>query len=152
MPEETPAPGRKLLPVRLLYAEDCESNVMLFELYLKHTSFIMEPAENGLQAVEKFKAGAFDLVIMDLQMPVMDGAEAIRAIRRHEAANGLERTPVIAITAYPSKKNEVQAVEAGCDLFLTKPMRKVQLIELVQQWGADRKMARSPAAEPASTA
>ncbi len=135
MSECPPIPGPALSAVRLLYAEDCESNVMLFELYLKHTPFVMTVAEDGQQAVEKFLAEPFDVVIMDIQMPVMDGCEATQAIRRHEADTGRARTPIIAITAYASKKNEEQAAQAGCDVFLTKPVRKAQLIELIQKWG-----------------
>lgn len=146
------SPSRTLDPARLLYAEDCESNVMLFELYLKHTPFIMEAAENGLQALEKFRDGDFDLVIMDFQMPVMGGGEAIRAIRGLEAETGRERTPIVALTAYPSKKNEAEAVEAGCDLFLTKPLRKVQLIELIQELGAARRKAKLAGGQAARTA
>ena len=78
-------------------------------------------AENGLVAYQKFRAHDYDIVLMDLQMPVMDGIEATLAIRRHEAATG-GRVAIVAMTAHAMDSYRQQCLEAGMDGFLTKPI------------------------------
>lgn len=134
MKNDMPFPDLK--PMKILYAEDCESNVMLFQLYLKQTPFTLEVAENGKEAVDKFvRERDFDVVLMDIQMPVLDGYGATKAIRAHEKEKGLDPTPVIAVTAHAFQENEELAYQAGCDAFITKPVRKALLIETIQDWG-----------------
>jgi CheY-like chemotaxis protein len=70
---------------------------------------------------------------MDIQMPVMDGYEATRAIRAFEADEGRERTPVIAVTAHASEENHRLVLEAGCDDFITKPVPKAKLLQTIER-------------------
>jgi CheY-like chemotaxis protein len=85
--------------------------------------------ENGAQAVEAFASQAFDLVLMDMQMPVMDGLTATRKIRQLEAASSAVRAPIIMLTANAMSEHMAQADEAGADGFLAKPFRAADLFE-----------------------
>ena len=101
----------------------------------------MEIAENGAIAFEKFTAGQYDLVLMDRQMPVMDGLTATRAIREWEQANHRPPTPIIALTASALKGDQEKFVAAGCTAYLTKPIKQDVLLQAIK----DHSMA-APAA------
>ena len=116
-------------PSRILVAEDSDSNQALFELYFGNTACVLDFAENGEQAVEKFAANRYDMVLMDIQMPVMDGYEATRAIRGLERAQDAPPTPVIAVTANAFKEDQERCLAAGCDGYLAKPISKRNLLE-----------------------
>jgi CheY-like chemotaxis protein len=94
----------------------------------------MDIAENGAIAVEKFKAGKYDLVLMDVQMPVMDGYTATREIRTWEREQGRKETPIIALTAHAMKEDLQKSIEAGCTDHLTKPIKRATLMEAVQKY------------------
>ncbi len=113
---------------RILLVEDNEDNRMLIKAYLRQEPYVVVEAENGAEAVERFKSETFDLVLMDVQMPVMDGYAATRAIRVWEAAAGRSRTPVIALTANAIKEDMERSLDAGCDEHLTKPIKKQILL------------------------
>jgi len=130
-PAETSTAFADQRALRLLLVEDSPDNQLLIQAYLKKTACQIEIAENGEIAVEKFKSGRYDLVLMDMQMPVMDGYTATRAIRRWEAENRLAPTPVIALTAYALKEDEQKSLDAGCTAHLTKPVKKAVLIETI---------------------
>ena len=85
-------------------------------------------------AVEKFNAGTYDLVLMDMQMPVMDGYMATRKIRELEKEKGVSNTPIIALTAYATKEETQKSLDAGCDLHLTKPIKKATLLETLRKY------------------
>ena len=87
--------------------------------------------EDGLQAVEAFGSGGFDLVLMDMQMPVMDGLTATAAIRRHEADHGLARTPVVMLTANAMAEHVEAGRAAGADAHLTKPVTMTSLLSAI---------------------
>jgi CheY-like chemotaxis protein len=127
------SPQDEQRPMRILYAEDCENNVMLISFYLQKLPYQLDSAENGQVAVDMYRAEPYDVVLMDIQMPVMDGYEATREIRRIEQERGLAPCPVIAITAHALEENRKKAMDAGCNVFLTKPVRKVQLVETIQE-------------------
>jgi len=116
--------------------EDNEDNRLLFRSFLKGGPHSIQEAENGLEALEAFKnAGKrFDLIFMDMQMPVMDGYTATAAIRRWEDDLGLQRTPIVALTAYALKEDEEKSRAAGCDGHLTKPIKKLRLIEEIERY------------------
>lgn len=119
----------------ILLVEDTEENQMVVQAFLRVTGCRVETVENGVQAVEKFVNGQFDLVLMDLQLPEMDGFAATQAIRQWELANrGGRRTPIVALTAHSSAADLQRSVEAGCDLCLSKPVRKQHLLDAVRQW------------------
>jgi CheY-like chemotaxis protein len=133
-PEEPPAQAgedvaRCAPPLCILLVEDAEENRLLIQAYLKNTNYRIEVAVNGQMAVEKFTADRYDLVLMDMQMPVMDGYAATRAIRKWEADNKAAPTPIIALTAYALKEEEQKSMDAGCDAHLTKPIKKAKLLE-----------------------
>ncbi|MDD2960580.1 MAG: response regulator [Muribaculaceae bacterium] len=107
-------------PLRLLVAEDIDSNYRLVEILLK--GHIVERAENGLIALEKARLNEYDMILMDLRMPEMDGVEATRQIRRFD-----QEIPIIAITANAFDTDRDMAMKAGCDVFLTKPLSRKQL-------------------------
>ncbi|NDV22027.1 response regulator [Desulfovibrio sp. JC022] len=123
-------------PLNILLAEDCENNVLLVQLYLKKLPYSIDVAENGSEAFELFQRKEYDVVLMDIEMPVTDGYEATTLIRGFEKDNSRERTPIVAVTAHALPENEDKAYEVGCDYFLTKPVRKADLISTVQKYGA----------------
>lgn len=116
---------------RILLVEDNSDNINLILAYLKKTSHKVDTAENGEIAVEKFKSCTYDLVLMDLEMPVMDGYTATKEIREWEKEKGLNATPVISLTAHALKEHEAKSREAGCDGYITKPIKKALLIETI---------------------
>ena len=121
--------------LNILLVEDNEGNRLLLLYYLKKTPHHIDVAENGAIAVEKVATGKYDLVLMDVQMPVMDGYTATAEIRKLEATTGLKRTPVVALTANAMKEDEQKSREAGCDGHLTKPIRKAVLLEALEKYG-----------------
>ncbi len=127
LPEST-APT---LSLRVLLVEDSADNQLLIRSYLKSTHHRLEIADNGAIAVEKFKNGHYDLILMDMQMPVMDGLTATKAIRRWERDQDLPPTHIIALTALALKEEAVKIFEAGCNTHMTKPVKKTALIELL---------------------
>ncbi|GAB6043464.1 response regulator [Endothiovibrio diazotrophicus] len=128
VPEGTPRTRRILL------VEDSEDNQMLVQAYLKSTPHALEIARDGAEALEMFHQGDYDLVLMDVQMPVMDGYEATRRMREWEKAEGRRPTPVITLTAHAMKEDERQSYLAGCDAHLTKPIKKAKLLEAIERY------------------
>ena len=128
IPAPTPA---KLAALKILLVEDAENNRMLIRSYLKKTPFIVEEAENGQIALEKFQKGAYDVVLMDMQMPVMDGYTATREIRKWEKETGAGPTPVLALTAHVFQEDVEKSLDAGCNAHLTKPIRKEALLAAI---------------------
>jgi len=124
----TIADKRKL---RVLIVEDAEDNRLLMQLFVKETPCTVEFAENGEIGVEKFKSSNYNLVIMDMQMPVMDGYAATKAIREFEKETGREATPIIALTAHAFKEDEEKCLAAGCDLHVSKPIKKAALLKMI---------------------
>jgi two-component system sensor histidine kinase/response regulator len=116
---------------RVLVAEDNEDNRLIVEAYLKGEPVAVTFAEDGVIAVEKALSAPWDLILMDMQMPRMDGLEATREIRRQEAGRGLERTPLVALTAHAFAEERQKMADAGCDDFATKPIRRDVLLKLI---------------------
>jgi len=119
--------------MRILVAEDSPVNLLLIEKYLKDPSFEIDTARDGAVALEKFQSGAYDLVLMDLQMPVMDGYEATRSMRAWEVEQRKSPTPILALTAHAFKEEEQKSLAAGCNAHLIKPIRKPDLLEAIRQ-------------------
>jgi len=114
---------------RILLVDDNQDNRMLFKAYLKNTAYEIDEAENGQTAVEMFQQKKYDLIFMDMQMPVLDGYGATRVIREWEADNKKTATPVIALTAHASRDEVDKCIAAGCNLHLSKPVKKSTLLE-----------------------
>lgn len=138
---------RKREKPQILLAEDYPTNQQIAIRHLTNSGFQVILAENGQQAVNLFKKIHFDLILMDIQMPLMDGYEATRLIREHETAvNRLltqhtpgealqcQRTPVIALTAHAIKGYKKKCIDAGMDDYLTKPFQKEALIQRAKKW------------------
>jgi len=125
---------RILPPMHILIAEDIASNRKVMKLYLKDTPVIIDIAENGAIAVKKYAENRYDLVLMDIEMPEMDGYAASRWIRKYEKDNRLDETPVIALTAHAFQEHKQKCMDAGCNGFLTKPIKKKMLIEKILQF------------------
>jgi CheY-like chemotaxis protein/HPt (histidine-containing phosphotransfer) domain-containing protein len=125
------APVAGQLGRRILLVEDSADNRVLVLSYLKGTLCQVDIAENGQIALEKFIAGHYDLVLMDVEMPVLDGYAATRAIRQWESTHAREPTPIVALTAYARAEDAQRAREAGCTTHLAKPVRKPQLLQTI---------------------
>jgi signal transduction histidine kinase/DNA-binding NarL/FixJ family response regulator len=124
--------------LRILLADDSEDNRFLILSYLEGAQCSVDIAENGAIAVERFRAGRYDLVLMDIEMPVMDGYSATREIRHLERESGAPPTPVLALTAHAFQEMAAKGFEAGFTAQLTKPIRKATLLEALARHGAGR--------------
>ena len=118
--------------LKILLAEDFVDNRRMMEFYFKSTPHRVETAANGQLAVEMFQRSSYDLVLMDIQMPVLDGYAATRAIRSWEQAQGRSPVPILALTANALQSEVQRSLEAGCTAHLTKPIRKARLLEAMQ--------------------
>ncbi len=140
-----PASGAST-PMRVLLAEDVDDNRLLIELFLKDANVELVMVENGKEAVEAVRSGrTFDLILMDIQMPVLDGYRATREIRSLEKANDRGRVPILALTAHALEEERRLTREAGCDDHLTKPIRKDELISIVERYRANPKPGQADA-------
>jgi CheY-like chemotaxis protein len=110
----------------ILLVEDNEINQKLITKILKRMGYSVDTAENGAEALKIVETKKFDLILMDMQMPVMDGYEATRRIKADERYSGV---PIVALTAHAMKGDEQKAKEAGCNGYLTKPINKEALFK-----------------------
>ena len=121
-------------PLRVLLAEDHPTNQKVVDLILGPYDAHLKIVENGALAVEAFKDAPYDVVLMDIQMPVMDGLTAIQAIRGVEAARGdRRRTPIVALSANAMTHHREEAVAAGADLHVAKPVTAAALLAGIHQ-------------------
>jgi len=127
---------RPLPALNILLVEDSPDNATITLAYLQETPYRLEIAETGAVACEMFKAGHYDLVLMDRQMPVMDGLTATRTIREWERANGRIPTPIVALTASALKGDREKCLAAGCTGFLTKPIKQEVLLRAIKEYSA----------------
>jgi len=121
------AVASSVLQGRVLLAEDNPVNALVAEAALKNMGLTVELVEDGLQALASFRAQPPDLVLLDCQMPVMDGFEAVRRMREHEGEQGLRRTPVVALTANALDGDREHSLAAGMDDHLAKPFKDEEL-------------------------
>jgi CheY-like chemotaxis protein len=138
-PETEPVPEKeKKRSLRILLVDDSEDNRLLILAYLKRLPYTVDIAENGKMAVEKTKNNAYDLILMDMQMPVMDGYTATREIRKWEQETA-HKAPlrIIALTAYALKDDVQRSIEAGCNAHLTKPIKKDVLLQTICEYAED---------------
>ncbi len=126
---------REAKPLRILLVEDNEDNQILFAAFLKNTAHQVVTTENGKEGVEEYISGNYDLVFMDMEMPIMDGYEATRLIRGHESKNNKKPVPIIALTAHALKGKEQESLYAGCTTHMTKPFKKADLIKTIERYG-----------------
>ena len=122
-----------LPPLRILLAEDSPDNCVITIAYLEDTPYQVDIAGNGAIACEMFEAGHYDMILMDRQMPVMDGLAATRAIRMWEKQNGRAPVPILALTASALKGDREMCMAAGCTDFLTKPIKQELLLHTIRE-------------------
>lgn len=128
---ETPVALVDHRPLRILVVEDSPDNQLLIKAYLKATPYRVDIAENGRIACDMVTVGRYDLVLMDVHMPVMDGFTTTATIREWERRQGIPPTPILAVTAYayPEDKRRIKA--AGCNGVLAKPIKRATLLEAI---------------------
>lgn len=117
---------------KILVVDDVQVNRIIIQEYLKNTNQIILEAENGKIAVEMVKHEDFDIILMDMQMPIMDGYTATREIRVWEKQTNHYHTPIIAVTAYAMKEERQKSLDAGCDGHLSKPILKDNLFTTLE--------------------
>ena len=121
-------------PMKVLLVEDYADNQLLIQAYLKKTPHQLDIAENGQIAVDKFMQNKYDVVLMDMQMPVMDGYSATQKIREWEKLHHFEPIPIIALTAYALKEEKQKSLDVGCTDHLNKPVKKTELLKIIEQY------------------
>ncbi|ABK45566.1 histidine kinase [Magnetococcus marinus MC-1] len=119
--------------LNILLAEDTLENRVLFRAFLKHCPWAIDEAKDGAEALIKFTTGHYDLVLMDVEMPIMDGYAATQAIRAWERAQQRVATPILALTAHALSEYRQQSINAGCNGHVVKPLGKRDLIEAIRQ-------------------
>ena len=122
--------------LRVLLADDHPTNRRVVELMLADTGIELTTAENGREALDLFRTQAFDVILMDMQMPVMDGLTAVREIRREEAGSDRPRTPVVMLTANVLPEHIAASAEAGADGHLPKPLSVQALFAAIEDAAA----------------
>jgi CheY-like chemotaxis protein len=122
-------PARKL---HILVAEDNEINQKMAKAMLNRQGHEVDLATNGHEAVEAYRCACYDLILMDVQMPDMDGFEASRRIREME--NGERHTPIVALTAYAMQGDRQRCLDAGMDDYLTKPLDPRKVFQMIERW------------------
>jgi CheY-like chemotaxis protein len=115
-------------PCRVLLCEDSDDNAFLVKAYLEGTQYQIDHVADGKAALDRFKSEKFDVVLMDMQMPVLDGYAATRQIRQWESANGRRPTLILALTALAQTDEAKRCEDCGCTAFLSKPIRKAALL------------------------
>ncbi|MBF0189866.1 MAG: response regulator [Magnetococcales bacterium] len=136
---QTPSNGITTLPatearrLKILLAEDCSENQFLFQLYLESSHECVVTVNNGQEALEQLDQERFDLVLMDLEMPIMDGLTATRLIREWEREKGLPPLTILALSAHATHDKKQESLAVGCNGHLTKPVSKRELLEAINQ-------------------
>ena len=127
--------------MRILVVDDDNVASEIFAVMLQRSGFKVALAKDGLMGVEMWEAGAFDLILMDVQMPRMNGFEATRTIRGKEAVRG-DHTPIIAITAFALHNDEVKCLAAGMDAYMSKPVDFKKCIDLIRTFVPGRQIRK----------
>ncbi len=128
IPPQEPRQGLALL------VEDIEVNRKVASMMLKKLGLQVDTAKDGIEALEMANGRDYDLILMDCQMPVMDGYEATGKIREHEERAQKRRTPIVALTANAMAEDRKRCLDAGMDDFISKPFDRADLAEIVTRW------------------
>lgn len=131
--------------IRVLAAEDNEVNRLVLKSMIDEHDYEVVFARNGREAVDIFLHGPFDIVLMDISMPEMDGNEAAKAIRALEKETGATQTPIICVTAHAFDTQREQSLAAGMNDYLTKPVRREHVRAMLAKWTARKSSAESVA-------
>ena len=130
--------------IQILLAEDYPTNQQVALRHLKQEGYQVDLAENGQQAVEAFQRNYYDLILMDIQMPVMDGFEATQQIRKLEktsrntgdrnVTSEIKKMPIIAMTAHAMKGYKEKCINKGMNDYISKPIKRNELYEIIDKW------------------
>ncbi len=140
-PESDPANGTgghpQMAPgsVRILVADDYPTNQKVAQAYLESAGHQVDIVSDGAEAIEAFEQQRYDLILMDVQMPNVDGYQASRVIQQKSQA-GTRKTPIIAMTAYAMQGDREKCLAAGMSDYITKPLNKAALLKLINKWVA----------------
>ena len=115
--------------LKVLVAEDNLINQKVAMINLKKLGHEVEIAVNGQMALDMYKAGSYDVILMDIQMPIMDGLEATIAIRKYEEEEGIKKIKIVAITANAMNEDKNKCFEIGMNGYITKPIQTEELIK-----------------------
>ncbi len=132
-PAPAPAEQAETAPIRILAAEDNAVNQLVLKTLLSQAGLEPTLVENGAEAIEAWQSGRWDVILMDIQMPVMDGVTATRQIRAFEAANGRAKTPIIAVTANAMSHQVTEYAAAGMDAVVPKPLDAAALFNAIER-------------------
>ena len=135
--------------MHILLAEDVPENAIVIQAFLDKHLHTLDIVENGLQAVERFQAQSYDLVLMDIQMPIMDGFTATQQIRAWEKEQNRPATPILALTAHVQESITAKIREVGCDMHMTKPVSHNRLLGVIHFFSS--KNQPTPASETEQT-
>jgi len=130
--ESIPCDPKKEKQHRLLLAEDDPTIRTILELMFKRSNYTLDVAEDGQEAVEMWERAEYDLVLMDIQMPQLNGFEATRSIREKEQRRG-GHTPIVAMTAHAQKEDELRCISAGMDAYISKPIDFKKCLQMIGQ-------------------
>jgi CheY-like chemotaxis protein len=133
-------------PIRVLAAEDNAMNQLVLKTLLAQVGIDPEVVADGCAAVEAWEREPWDVILMDVQMPVMDGPTATAVIRTRERAEGRPRTPIVALTANAMSHQIAEYLQSGMDAFVAKPIEAGRLYEALQQAVDDENDAQSAVA------
>jgi PAS domain S-box-containing protein len=135
--QPTASGEQSVLPsCRILLVEDLADNRDVITLFLTDTPCHLDIADNGAVGLQKFQAGTYDVVLMDMQMPVMDGLQATMAIRQWEWEQHRRPTPIVALTANAFKEDVDKSLAAGCTAHIAKPIKKKTLFTAIAQYAS----------------
>lgn len=126
--------------LKILVAEDNEINQMVMKEILSQFGSDFTIVGNGIEVVDAFKKDEYDLVLMDIRMPEMDGIEASKIIRQYEKEQNVQPTPIVALTAQIFREENEKCMEAGMDYIITKPINISKLIKLVNIYGRQKRI------------
>ncbi|WP_031482955.1 response regulator [Maridesulfovibrio frigidus] len=133
--------------LKVLLVEDNEDHRNILELFIKDTGMSVTSASDGLRAVQMFASGCFDLVFMDLDLPIMSGLEAVAKMREIESAEGRDRSLIMALAAHAFDSSEADSMKADCDGFISKPVRWDKIRSVVMSVAKDNKFPEDINAE-----
>lgn len=128
-------PAEKL---NILLVEDNEANILIATIYIEVLGFSYEIAKTGIEAVKKAITGNYSVIIMDIEMPEMNGLEATKIIRELELQNKKARVPIIGLTAHAFIDDRQRCIDAGMDDYIAKPIREKELRDKLKLYTEDK--------------
>jgi CheY-like chemotaxis protein len=132
--EPTLPPASDPKPCPILLVEDYEANILVATIYLDGFGYLYDIARNGIEAVEKVRRGDYSLVLMDVQMPGLNGFEATQTIREFEQHLGRTAVPIIGMTAHALTRDRERCLAAGMNDYLAKPISEAELKSKIARW------------------